>query len=107
MLQKLDVATKMLLDLADDIEKSDKFDMRQWCDCIAGHAVRKYGEPHYTYDTKAAAARILGLTDDQAGELFQPRETDWMGHAVVRELTREQAAKGVRHFALTGEVEFA
>ena len=105
MLKPLNEYERKLLDLADDIEANTTnypFDMRQWCDCIAGHAVRKYGQPAFVYDTKHSATRLLGLTDDQATDLFQPRDPLTCG---VKELTRKEAAKALRHLAASGEVE--
>src|SRR5262245_43105228 len=106
MLQKVDTQTKRLMALADSIEHSDTFNMRQWCDCIAGHAVRLFLDQRYVVDTKEAARTALRLTERQATDLFQRRDS-CRREPAVRELSRNEAARAVRHLAVTGEVRFS
>lgn len=107
MLQKVDIHTKRLLALADNIEHSyNKFDMTNWCDCIAGYAVRLFLDTRYVADTGEAARVELGLNVEQARDLFQPTHKV-NGIPEVVPYTREEAAKAVRHLALAGEVVFS
>lgn len=105
MLQKLDEHSKRLLDLADHIEKSETFNMREWCNCIAGHAVRLFGEPSESdYDCSERARQLLWLDDIEAHDLFCP--SDGNNPPEVRLYSREQAASALRHLAITGEIKF-
>src|SRR5262245_18012226 len=108
MLKKLDIETKRLLELADEIERTPRhFDMGNWCDCIAGHAVRLFSDNSISFlNTREAAKTVLGLTENEATDLFQPRDPN-SDHPAVWCVTRFQASAAVRRFALTGEVLFA
>ena len=107
MLQKPDPKTEMLLRLADYVEASKHFDMRRWCDCIAGHTVELFGQYHDGYwyawsDRSNTAADILDLKGKDAVKLFQTFKTD----DVAACTDRKQAASVIRHYAQTGKVDW-
>jgi hypothetical protein len=101
MLQKPDVHTAKILDLANFIENlpNDSFSMGSWGlhgepRCICGWY--NHNNAHMEHDDWANAADGLGLTDDVAKRLFTSRT-----------LSQQQAAKTLRHLAVTGELVFA
>jgi hypothetical protein len=49
----------------------EKFDMSEWNTCIAGYAISLWDPSELTYPF-ADAQEILGLTDEQATQLFIP-----------------------------------
>ena len=126
MLQKPDVHTDRILKLADHIEKlSDSdFGMRNWCTCIAGHAVKQSGEEKnlFNLDVRFVAANLLGLSTLEATQLFCPKRHGLQRRQEVvsrraqyvfgapnpirDDITPKQAAKCLRHLAVTGEVDW-
>jgi hypothetical protein len=99
MLQTPDAKTKKLLELADFIEnlEEDRFSMRSWGQtgeprCICGWFL--YREGYFNCADWLEAADRLGLDGKTASHLFHIQEWD----------TR-QAAKVLRHLAVTGELE--
>lgn len=98
MLMKIDERTKRLLDLADFIEKEKTFYQGNWTTCICGKAQKMLGAE---YGGNAAcqtewACEALQINADEARELFSnygnPRQED--------------ACRVIRHFALTGQVDW-
>lgn len=105
-----------LLELADLIEQESviKFDMVTYgcgsAGCIAGTAMAKWNPIGFVdfldnklFERKGlnileAAAKELGLTHEEAVELFAPDEVD------LYKVTKKAAAEVVRHFANTGEI---
>ena len=111
--------------VAHDIQKAEHFDMsRYWrtspsatgCGtpaCIAGHACARYAKhdgmlmrlqaidsfEELNAETFAVAKQILGLTDDQANELFEPNHILYM-------ITPKMAVATLNRFANTGEIEW-
>lgn len=90
--------------------------MRDGCGtvcCIAG-AVCQFFKPFdlsgeesgaeaYFYGENGVFVRaqeMLGMNEDDAGKLFTPRGVDW------ENVTPEHAAKVIRHFIATGEVNW-
>lgn len=104
MLQKPDVHTQRILDLADYFDGLDptKYNQHRWQDCICGHAARRIGLESDFLDTdgrNAAAVRDhLGLSSNGAADLFRAYE----GFNPLP----KQAAKVLRHLAVTGEVDW-
>ena len=105
MLQIPDIHTKRLLELADRIERLSigEFDMSNWCKCIAGHCSKMY--PNGRDNERDAARELLGITHEQADQLFSP--PDHRDKREVMAYTRAQAARALRHLAVTGEVSWS
>jgi len=112
-----------ILDLADIIENDRlplvRFDINWWARreyesphecgtiaCIAGYAVAAaYGNriaKHFKTDVGGEARRILGLTVDEARELFSD---GW--RTLKPRPTNKQAARVLRHLAATGKVDWS
>ena len=106
------------LKVADAVEASETYDQSIFVDwevakngqvcntpaCVAGHAAFLVdGEPIFTegYDCFARARVLMGLTMQQAQELFQP----WP-FVVGEEPNGKQAAEVIRHMVETGEVDW-
>lgn len=108
MLQVPDKLTKQLLDLANDIERSSNFNMKKWNCCIAGHVAARHGFP-VTERIKHDAAEALGIGPATAQQLFcppNPTHSFYSTHSMIRNVTKEQAARCLRHLAVTGEVDW-
>ena len=109
MLQKLDTAHLNRLALAEKISQMDPndFDMRQPHRCICGHALRMFGIcwPYFGgWESQLkVGANLLGLSIDQARELFVPanraKSTDLYTHP-------QDAARVVRYLAATDIVDW-
>src|SRR5262245_64937665 len=108
MLQAPDRATKGLLELADYMENVDPTNYRQsvyndGCGrgCIAFHAMCRMGIAVPFSD----ACYHLGISRDIAHKLFHADagRTMLMG-ITLREPTPKEAARAIRHLAVTGEV---
>ena len=111
MLKVPDWRTKALLELADHLENLDeRFDMRKWSCCIAGHCCKMYGVKGQERYYPDVAQQILGLNDDEAAHLFRPKDNkdkSWLKSQIgIREVDNKQAARVVRHLAITGEVDY-
>ena len=98
MLQRPDVGTERLLELADFIEglESDRFNMRDWGRweeprCICGW----YGQLHCRFDKMdwKGVANELGISHEVANSLFHNEQSGPKG-----------AARTLRHLAVTGEL---
>lgn len=101
MLQKIDEHTKRLLDLADFIEKDVSYHQGNWNTCICGMARKMLGVGIEDYGTSPAchsawAREALQISDNEARELFSNFANP----------SREDAARVVRNFALTGHVDW-
>lgn len=99
MLQKPDVHTVKMLKLADFLEglEPERFSMASWGSweeprCICGWYQHLHG--HFNKENWKQAADGLGLAHDVAHHLFT--------HSFFH--TPQQAAKALRHLAVTGEV---
>ena len=109
MLQKLDTAHLNRLTLAEALASMEPrdFDMRRADRCICGHALRLFGRhSRYfgTWESKlGAGANLLGLSTDQARELFAPvnraKHSDPYTHP-------QDAARVVRYLAATDTVDW-
>lgn len=108
MLQTPDRSTKVLLELADYMEKVEPHNYSQpiynaCCDrgCIAFHATRMLG----IVINFAEVGPRLGLTAPQARLLFHADagQKAVMG-LMARAPTPKEAAKAIRHLAVTGDV---
>lgn len=124
-----------ILTLADIIEQQSlpkvRFDMSTYGDhdvtadeeicgtvcCIAGTAVIALGNvpaedvasalvflPKIGKDIKGYAAELLGLDVTQKYDLFEPRWS--LIHKDLRKVTKEEAARTLRHLAETGRVDW-
>lgn len=100
MLQKPDVHTKRILDLADFIEElsPERFLMSTWGmdqepRCICGWFM--HNNARMEKDDWREAARLLGLDEVTASHLFSDHRS--------RYFDNKQAAKTLRHLAVTGE----
>lgn len=87
--------------------------------CIAGWALVLFApdEPLYMVDVPNDAAEILGLTNEQANDLFTPERADYAGEddrpggvlpdpLWLGDVTNEQAVKVLDHLIATGEVRW-
>lgn len=99
MLKVPDQRTQRLLALAQFIEESDDFDMNDWDKCICGQLGKMHGMPVWDKDM---ATRFLGLTGSETTKLFVP----CLSPGGYTKITREVAARTLRHFAVTGDIEF-
>jgi len=119
---------RRILRLADMIEKSETYDQRKWtcpgnakepCDtpaCIAGHACVLTGAKSlscdswefdgHIYETPVLAQAWMGLSDDEADELFTPSPRLVNGPDAPCTPTPELAAKVLRNFVETGDVNW-
>jgi hypothetical protein len=109
MLQKLDTEHLNRLALADALASMDPsdFDMRRPDRCICGHALRMFGKRsaflgRWESQLNAGAA-LLGLSNDQARELFAPA-----GRAKHEDFYTDprDAARVVRYLAATDIVDW-
>jgi hypothetical protein len=110
MLQKLDTAHLNRLALAEEMGKLDPndFDMRRPDRCICGHALRLFGQAWALFggweSQLRVGANLLGLSIDQARELFVPtnraKTTDLYTHPL-------DAARVVRYLAATDLVDWS
>ncbi len=106
MLQKLDAEHLNRLALAEALANmsTDDFDMRNTSRCICGHTLRMFGDrPLYFYraweSQLRAGAALLGLSLEQARELFVPANR---AQAACDHYTHPQdAARVVRYLAAT------
>lgn len=114
---------KLLLEVADIIEKSKTFDMStvyNFCGtpaCIAGHVDAMLGNSGAAFDgnwmpAMGRAAEALGLTKIEANELFMPTHRDvadcgarW-SEDETGYITKEHAVRCLRLFAETGEIDW-
>jgi hypothetical protein len=113
MLQKLDAAHLNRLALAEALTNMspEDFDMRIPSRCICGHALRMFGEraPHFFFvpweSQLRAGAALLGLSIEQARELFFPANRAQAG---CEHYTHPQdAARVVRYLAATDTVDWS
>jgi hypothetical protein len=110
MLQKLDTEHLNRLALAEALASMEPrdFDMRRADRCICGHALRLFGirTPYFGgWESQlGAGANLLGLSTDQARELFAPvkraKQSDPYTHP-------QDAARVVRYLAATDTVDWA
>ena len=105
MLQILDKSTKALLELADHIEllSPSDFDMGCWCRCVAGYAVSMRGYTLWDWHLiEERARRELGISSEIAEQLFNPPDPNDPTYVATK--TPHEAARTLRHLAVTGEV---
>ena len=110
MLQKLDTEHLNRLALAEALAsmKELDFDMRDPRRCICGHALRMFRE-RWSYvggweSQLSAAAGLLGLSIEQARELFVPiNRAKYYDHYTHP----QDAARVVRYLAATDTVDWA
>jgi hypothetical protein len=110
MLQKLDAEHLNRLALAEALASMEPrdFDMRRPDRCICGHALRLFGicRPYFGGWERqlGAGANLLGLSTDQARELFAPvkraKHSDHYTHP-------QDAARVVRYLAATDTVDWS
>jgi hypothetical protein len=110
MLKKLDTEHLNRLALADALASMElcDFDMRRPDRCICGHALRLFGirTPYFGgWESQlCAGANLLGLSSDQARELFAPvkraKQSDHYTHP-------QDAARVVRYLAATDTVDWS
>jgi hypothetical protein len=110
MLQKLDAEHLNRLALAEALASMEPrdFDMRRPDRCICGHALRLFGicRPYFGGWERqlGAGANLLGLSTDQARELFAPvkraKQSDHYTHP-------QDAARVVRYLAATDTVDWS
>jgi hypothetical protein len=110
MLKKLDTEHLNRLALADALASMEPcdFDMRRPDRCICGHALRLFGR-HLRYfgsweSQLGAGASLLGLSTDQARELFAP--VNRARHSAPYTYPQD-AARVVRYLAATDTVDWA
>lgn len=112
-----------LMQLAATIEQSPSYDQTMYfhldtmgtCktpSCIAGHACVLFDDKtHWFYDDPSSyAAHLLDLTASQAKELFQAHpyaNNPAYAFGEFPKATREEAAKVLRHLAITGVVDWS
>ena len=101
MLYKPDINIKRIMRLATIIEHSSDYDQGDIQHCICGKACKAWQgmfDPFWPPRTPSyeRGQDILGLTKDQAHDLFQTVET-----------TPAKTARVLRHLATTGEVDWA
>lgn len=94
MLKTPDVHTARILALADHMLTVDDYDQNEWDNCICGQAMR-----NYCIDSKDAVCDFLGISYSKGLDLFQAFHNDHKPSQV-------QAAKVLRHLAITGEVNW-
>ncbi len=100
MLKKPEVHAERILKVADAILNSNSFNMANWCNCIHGHTCEVAGISTFVSEgshmelNMSGSIEYLGLTTENGNKLFQ----NW-------HQTKEQAAKMLRHLAVTGEVQ--
>ena len=109
MLQKLDTEHLNRLALADALASMEPrdFDMRRAHRCICGQALRLFGRHSHYFggweSQLSAGANLLGLSTDQARELFAPvnraEHSDPYTHP-------QDAARVVRYLAATDTVDW-
>jgi hypothetical protein len=110
MLQKLDTEHLNRLALADALARMDPsdFDMRRPDRCICGYALRMFGKRSAFFGRWEcqlnAGAALLGLSNEQARELFAP-----VGRAKQSDLYTDphDAARVVRYLAATDIVDWS
>jgi hypothetical protein len=110
MLQKLDTVHLNRLALADALAtlREGDFDMREPRRCICGHALRMFGEralyPGGWKSQLRSGANVLGLSIEQARELFVPlnRANGCDGYTHPHD-----AARVVRYLAATDTVDWS
>lgn len=110
------VRTYKLLKLADYIEQdTGTFNMARYGECIAGKCLDMLGIPntHPSYEfTAVPAAEYLGLTFEESKMLFSMYgfyPTDMGFEQAIGKLkntTKEQAVRTIRHFAITGVIDW-
>jgi hypothetical protein len=107
MLQTPNKHTKALLDLADYFEQLDPsdYDQTNYEGCICGHCNHRAGRTEC--DSRARVE--LGLTHQQAARLFSSRGGFRTGPGLFGAVfsippTPQDAARCLRHIAVTGEV---
>jgi hypothetical protein len=99
----------------DDIESLGGFSMSQYfhnCgtpSCIAGHTIAAFA-PHFdqkTDDPRHVASYLLGISEAEGRKLFVPGGWDTIPDEIYPYgSTGPQAAKVIRHFAETGEIDW-
>lgn len=113
---------KLLLEVADIIEKSKTFDMTTVYNvcgtpaCIAGHVDAMTGGKGKAFDGNwvpaiRRAGKALDLSRLEENELFMPSHRNVADCGVHDEdeegfITRAHAARCLRHFAETGEIDW-
>ena len=109
MLQKLDTQHLNRLALADALAnmKESNFDMRNPRHCICGHALRLFHKCWLPFGWESqlrAGAEVLGISVEQARELFVPinraKKHDRYTHP-------QDAARVVRYLAATDTVDWS
>ena len=112
MLQKLDAEHLNRLALAEALANmsTDDFDMRNTSRCICGHTLRMFGERRFYFygaweSQLRAGAALLGLSLEQARELFVPVNR---AQTACDHYTHPQdAARVVRYLAATDTVDWS
>ncbi len=107
-MKDLSVTQKRCLELARIIREGlpgVRFDMCTWghcgtAGCIGGYAVAVYGKDNTADGIKRSAAKLLGVTEHQAGQLFYADDAP----VALSDITPEMAGATLENFALTGEV---
>lgn len=102
-----------LLAVADTIEaNADAFDMGCWECCVAGMAALYATGKRCEDDRSAGIARdFLGLSPEQAHELFAPdchvlARPEQLPPSCLSKISATWAAATVRHFAMTGRIDW-
>jgi hypothetical protein len=110
MLQKLDTPHLNRIALAEALASMEPgdFDMRRRDRCICGHALRLFGTrlPYFRgWESQlGAGANLLGLSTDQAQELFAPANRARHSAPYTHP---QDAARVVRYLAATDTVDWS
>jgi hypothetical protein len=110
MLQKLDTEHLNRIALAEALASMEPgdFDMRRRDRCICGHALRLFGKRSAFFagweSQLGAGANLLGLSTDQARELFAP--VNRARHSAPYTHPQD-AARVVRYLAATDTVDWS
>ena len=94
MLNKPDVHTENILKLAEHMLTVKDYDQNEWEHCICGQAQLLW-DLHQRDDVYG----VLGISPSQANELFGAFHQE-------HKPTRENAARVLRHLAITGTVDW-
>lgn len=90
--------------LLEALPEDGRFNLREWETCICAWTIHAAGQTHRPLaqlNPVYLARQWLGIPEREARRLFTP-ELDVYG-----DVTAKQAAKAIRHYADTGEVDWS
>ena len=91
--------TELLRRTMDRINGGSIWIQNNWCHCFAGNAIRESGSTPSAVgisNVRAAAKELLGLSEDDAAELFHATNTKPQLNRIVAQLISKQTTEDMK-----------